>query len=226
MLDNKRAALFDLDGTLVDSMWIWGAIDIDFLAAYGLDVPPGLQQTIEGMSFSEVAQYFKERFALSQSTDEIKHEWITMAEEKYRLEVPLKAGVIEVLPFLKSKNMKLAVASSNSMQLVEKVLEAHAITEYFDCILTSCEVPRGKPAPDVYLEAARRLQVAPEHCIVYEDIPSGLMAGNAARMQTCAVYDRHSQPQEAQIRRLASYYIHSFNEVISGQYEILGTDSI
>ena len=88
-LDHKKAMLFDLDGTLVNSMWMWEAIDIEFLGAYGYECPEDLQRAIEGMSFSETAVYFKERFKLPLSLDEIKAIWVQMSIDKYRHEVPL-----------------------------------------------------------------------------------------------------------------------------------------
>ena len=89
-LNRKKAVIFDLDGTLVDSMWMWKAIDIEYLARFGLACPDDLQKEIEGMSFSETAVYFKERFRLKESLDEIKNAWIQMSIEKYRKEVTLK----------------------------------------------------------------------------------------------------------------------------------------
>ena len=88
----KKAVIFDLDGTLVDSMWMWKAIDIEYLGRYGYECPPFLQKEIEGMSFSETAIYFKETFRLPDTLEEIKQAWVEMSIEKYRREVPLKAG--------------------------------------------------------------------------------------------------------------------------------------
>ena len=95
-LENKKAVLFDLDGTLVDSMWMWEAIDIEFLGAYGYECPDDIQRAIEGMSFSETAVYFKERFDLPLSLDEIKAVWTRMSIDKYRHEAGC-AGIFEIL---------------------------------------------------------------------------------------------------------------------------------
>ena len=132
MLENINAVLFDLDGTLVDSMWMWKAVDEEFLAMKGLDMPENLeefQQELEGMGFTETAAYFKERFALPDSLETIKSTWVAMAEHKYCHEIPLKKGVREFLGYLKEKKIPAAICSSNSIELIRMVLKAHSIEE-------------------------------------------------------------------------------------------------
>ncbi|MDO4305212.1 MAG: HAD family phosphatase [Eubacteriales bacterium] len=221
MLKEKKAIIFDLDGTLADSMWVWSQIDIDYLGKLGYDVPEDMQRVIEGMGFTEVAVYFKERFHIPDSIDKIKKTWQEMAIDKYCNEVPLKPGVREFLPYAKERGIRMAVASSNDRKLIEAVLVSHGIREYFDCIITACEVNKGKPAPDVYLEAAGRLMVEPEYCLIFEDIVPGLQAGKAAGMTACAVEDNYSIPQRAEKRKIADYYIHSYEQVMAGTYEEL-----
>lgn len=219
MLNKKKAVLFDLDGTLVDSMWVWSQIDIDYLGSYGFSVPEELQRIVEGMGFTEVAVYFKERFSIPDSIEKIKRIWQEMAMDKYCHSVPVKPGVKSLLPFLKEKGIRMAVASSNDAALIEACLKANGIREYFDAVITACEVKKGKPAPDVYLEAARRLHVLPEECLVFEDIIPGIQAGKNAGMEVCAVHDTYSIPQEKEKRQTADYYITSYEQVINGTYE-------
>lgn len=219
MLTNKKAVIFDLDGTLVDSMWVWAQIDIDYLGAYGMEVPGMLQHDIEGKSFTETAVYFKERFQIPDSVEEIKKKWQDMAMDKYCHEVMLKDGVQEFLPWLKKREMKLAVASSNDYNLIEAVLKSHGVRGFFDEIITSCEVRKGKPAPDVYLEAASRLGTVPQECLVFEDIVPGIMAGKNAGMRVCAVEDAYSVFQNKEKREAADYFIQSYRQVIAGTYE-------
>ena len=97
ILDGKEAVIFDLDGSLVDSMWIWKQIDIDYLGKFGLSLPPTLQEEIGGMSFTETAVYIKKRFDLPCPTEEMMRDWNDMAWEKYTHDVPLKKGVFEFL---------------------------------------------------------------------------------------------------------------------------------
>lgn len=214
ILNNIKAVLFDLDGTLVDSMWMWRNIDIEFLGKYGIEFPEDLQENIEGMSFSETAVYFKERFQLKQSLQEIKDEWNQMAWLKYAKEVPLKKGAEEFLEYLKDNSIKAGIATSNSRELVNLVIETLGVKEYFGSIRTSCEVERGKPSPDIYLLVAKDLGVEVNQCLVFEDVIQGIMAGKNAGMKVCAVYDHFTKEDTDVKRELADYYIESFKDII------------
>lgn len=218
MLKNIKAVIFDLDGTLVDSMWMWKSIDVEYLGKKGIAVPADIQafqEELEGMGFTETAVFFKNRFQIEDSLEEIKKTWILMAEEKYSKEVPLKPGVREFLEELKNRNIPVGISSSNSRDLIVTVLKTHGIEKYFDCITTCCEVPNSKPAPDVYLKTAEGLKAEPKDCLVFEDVPMGIMAGKNAGMQVCAVEDAYSKRQEAEKRRLADYYIEDYYEVLN-----------
>lgn len=213
MLKDIKAVLFDLDGTLVDSMWVWRDIDIEYLGRFGLSLPDELQSEIEGMSFSETAVYIKNKFQIPDSTEQMKEEWNQMAWDKYEKEVPLKNGAIEFLRYCREHHIKLGIATSNSRELVDNVLKARGISDYFTCVVTGCEVEKGKPAPDVYLEAARRCKVAPEKCLVFEDIVPGIMAGKNAGMKVCAVEDAYSLHQKEEKQKAADYYIKDYYDI-------------
>ncbi|NLP35734.1 MAG: HAD family phosphatase [Clostridiales bacterium] len=215
MLKNIDAVIFDMDGTLIDSMWMWKSIDIEYLARYGIELPEDLQKDVEGMSFTETATYFKKRFQLSDSLDQIKDDWNQMAWEKYETEVPLKEGVLELLQYLKKNNKKVGIATSNSRELVDLVIEKLGVKEYFDSIRTSCEVKKGKPSPDIYLLVAKDLQVDPSRCLVFEDVIHGVMAGKNANMKVCAVYDKHSEQDDEEKKKLADYYVTTMTEVLN-----------
>lgn len=214
LLNGKKAALFDLDGTLVDSMWMWKEIDIEFLSRFGYECPDDLQKVIEGMSFSETAVYFKERFEISMTLDEIKACWIEMSIDKYRYEVPLKTGALEFLKYCKEHGLKTGIATSNGRDMVDAVIGSLKIGEYLDVITTACEVKAGKPEPDIYLEAARRLSVKPEDCIVFEDIPAGIIAGKRAGMTVIAVEDDFSREMKDEKCGLSDGFIDDYFELM------------
>ena len=213
MLKDVQAVLFDLDGTLVDSMWMWKDIDIEYLGKYGIELPEDLQNKIEGMSFSETAAYFKERFLLDASLEQIKEDWNQMACKKYSNEVPLKEGALELLMYLKEHNIGAGIATSNSRILVDLLIEKLGIIDCFQSIRTSCEVERGKPAPDIYLLVSKDLGVNVEQCLVFEDVVQGVMAGKNAGMKVCAVYDLFSDADTVMKKEIADYYINSFKEL-------------
>ena len=210
MLENIKAVIFDLDGSLVDSMWMWREIDIEYLGRFNIPLPANLQQEIEGMSFSETAAYFKEHFPIPDSIEQMKADWNRMAWDKYLNEVPLKEGAKEFLEKCVEKGILLGIATSNSRTLVENIAEVHGFHNYFQCIMTGCEVAHGKPAPDIYLEVAKRLQVLPSQCLVFEDIIPGIMAGKRAGMRVCAVEDAYSADSREAKTALADHYIENY----------------
>ncbi len=221
MLDGIKGIIFDLDGTMVDSMWMWRQIDNEFMAAHGLDMTDELEEAIEGMSFRETAEYFVRTYPLKETADELMDIWVDMAIHKYRYEVPLKPGMAEFLPEMKRRGIRMGIATSNARILLDAVAQAHGLYEYMDAILTANEVKRGKPAPDVFLAVADKLDLEPADCLVFEDISQGIRAGLAAGMKVCAVSDEYSRAQEAQKRALAHYYIDSYAQVLDGTYERL-----
>ena len=214
-LKNTKAVLFDLDGTLIDSMWMWKQIDIEYLGRFGHTCPDTLQKTIEGMSFSETAVYFKETFLIPDSLNEIKQAWIDMSLEKYQKEVPLKKGAKAFLEYLKQHNIKAGIATSNGIDMVNAVLESLEIRDYFQVIITACEVAAGKPAPDIYRKAAQSLGVMPDACMVFEDVPAGILAGKAAGMKVCAVEDDFSASMRQEKQELADFFVDDFTEILS-----------
>ena len=216
-----RAVIFDLDGTLVDSMWMWEAIDREYLSRFGFALPEDLQRELGGRSMWETALYFRTRFGIPDSEETMIADWNAMARAKYETEVPLKACAEEFLAWCRAQGLLLGIATSNSRELTETVLRARGLENAFDAVVTGDEAGRGKPAPDVYLKTAQKLRVAPGRCLVFEDVVDGILAGKAAGMVVSAVEDAFSTAQEADKRRLADYYIRDYSEtgVLGGRAE-------
>lgn len=209
-LKDIKGIIFDLDGTLVDSMWIWRQIDVDFLEKRGIPLPDDLQKSIEGKSFTETAYYFKERFDLSESIEEIQFEWNQMARMFYRERIPLKNGVLAFLEKVHANGIAMGIGTSNSRELLVEVLKAHDIETYFKTIRTSCEVDKGKPFPDIFLKVAEDLGLSPDQCLVFEDTHAGIMAAKSAGMKAVAVYDELSEPYTDAIKKHADHYMVDF----------------
>lgn len=212
--NNIQAAIFDLDGTLVDSMWVWSQLDIDYLGSKGHELPDNLKSEISHLSFSQTAEYFKKRFDISDSVEKILDDWHEMAFNFYANKVKLKDGVKEFLNKLKSENIKIALATSNSTPLLEACLKNNGIYDYFDSITITDEVSRGKNFPDVYLLAAEKLNVSPESCIVFEDIIPAVQGAKAANMTIVAVQDEASINDKEELIQLSDKYITSYLELI------------
>lgn len=212
LMEGKRAVIFDLDGSLVDSMWLWDAIDKEYLGRFGIEIKgrTTLKKDIEGMSFHETALYFKEKFPIPDSIEQMKADWNQMAWDKYAWEVPLKPGIPDFLEGCRRNGILLGIATSNSRELVENVLGVHHLRDAFSAIVTGSEVTKGKPAPDIYLRAAQELGVDPGDCLVFEDILPGLMAGKNAGMTICAVSDADSADTWEEKKTLADYAIENF----------------
>ena len=214
MLNDIKAAIFDLDGTLVDSMWVWAQIDIDYLKQKGYSMPENLRSEIVHLSFSQTAIYFKEKFNLDDSIEKISKDWHDMAFNHYSNNVKLKLGVKDFLNNLKSLKIKIALATSNSIPLLEACLKHNGIYDYFDSITTTDEVSNGKDCPDVYLLAANKLGINPKDCLVFEDILPAIQSAKAANMKVIAVEDNECMDSKEDLIKYADKYIHSFVELL------------
>ena len=157
MFKDIEAVIFDLDGTLIDSMWVWEKIDEEYLDRFNKEKPDDLSVMIEGRSFRETAELFKSKFQLPRSIEEIEEDWNNMAWDKYKSEVTLKKGAMKLLQTLKEKKIKMGIATSNSRELVELVTETNGISKFFDYVCTATEIQKGKPEPDIYLRVAKGL---------------------------------------------------------------------
>lgn len=209
-----EGAIFDLDGTLLDSAWVWDMVDIKFLGDRGFGVPDDYVETISPMGATRAAVYTIERFGLDENPNDIVREWIDMAKKEYAVDVKCKPFVKEYLEKLAMQNIPMAVATSSDRELFIATLERENILKYFDDIVTVNEVERGKGFPDIYEEAARRIKVNPYNCVVFEDIYTGVSGAKKGQFNVIAVADEKSLHNRDKIRGLADYYIECFSELM------------
>lgn len=207
---NFEAAIFDLDGTLLNSMDVWEQIDISFLQKRGLSVPPGYVTEICARSFEEAAQYTVELFGLSDSVETIIKEWNAMARYEYAHNVKLVPYAHDYLRLLKSKGIKLAVATGLPQQLYVPCLANNSVLELFDVVCSTDDVIHGKEYPDVFELAAKRLKVAPGRCIVFEDVLPAIKSAKQAGMIACAMYEKYSKHHREEMEEIADYYLFNF----------------
>ena len=213
-LKNIEGAVFDLDGTLLDSSWVWEKVDEKFLGDRGFQVPDDYVDEISPLGAERAAVYTIERFGLNEDKDDIVREWIEMAKKEYATEVVCKPYAKEFLEELHKHNIKMAVATSSDRELFMKTLEREGILKYFQKIVTVDEVERGKGYPDIYEEAARRIKVNPHKCLVFEDILAGVTGASLGEFNVVAVFDEKSKHNWEKIKSISKYSINDYKELL------------
>lgn len=206
--------IFDLDGTFIDSMDVWHGVDVEFFKRRGIPLPPDYKEIIKTMHLESAAKYTKEIFNLPDSEESIIEEWRSLCMEQYKTTVPLKSGAAEFIKFCKCNGLKTAYATASDDALCKAVLENNGVLDLFDSKTYVYEAGKDKTHPDVYLLAAEKIGVAPEKCIVAEDILIGLKSAKSAGFTTVAMYDKASEGEWDEMRREADIAIRSFSELL------------
>jgi HAD superfamily hydrolase (TIGR01509 family) len=187
------AIVFDLDGVIVDSEELWDEVRESLAREGGGNWSEQAQADMMGMSSTEWSRYMHDVIGLPEEPEEISREVVERMLDRYAERLPLIDGAVAAVEKL-AGNWPLAVASSSNRRLIDRVLEVSALAPFFEVTVSSEEVARGKPAPDVYLEAARRLGVEPARCVAIEDSASGIRSAHAAGMHVVAIPNRAFPP--------------------------------
>ena len=206
-----EAVVFDLDGVLVDSDHIWHEVREGLARERGGRWTDRSEADMMGMSSTEWSQYLHEVVGLAETPRELNDEVVRRMLDRYAQELPLIDGAAEAVRRLRA-SFRLALASSSNRELIDGVLDAGGLADLFEVTVSSEEVPRGKPAPDVFLEAARRLDVPPERCAAIEDSANGIRAAHAAGMRVIAIPNRR-YPPAADALELADTALASITEL-------------
>ncbi len=181
-----EAVVFDLDGVLVDSEEIWDEARRKLALEHGLAWPESAQRDMMGMSSPEWSRYMREQVGLPETPEEISAEVVSRLEDLYWQHLPLMEGAVQAVERM-AKRFRLGLASSSNRPIIELVLQLAAIADCFEVTVSSEEVEHGKPAPDVYLEALKRMDVSPSHAAAVEDSTNGLLSASAAGLLVVAV---------------------------------------
>lgn len=206
-----EAVVFDMDGVIVDSEQRWEAVRRRLVITSGRAYPDVATRKMQGMSAPEWEAYLHDELGVPGSPAEIGRRVVAEIGASYRADLPLIPGVDEAVRALAAR-YPLAVASSSNRELIELALDLAGLADAFQAIVSSEEVERGKPAPDVYLEAASRLGIAPEHCAAVEDSSNGIRSAHAAGMRVVAVPNQ-AYPPAADAVELADVVLDSIREL-------------
>jgi HAD superfamily hydrolase (TIGR01509 family) len=207
-----EAVVFDLDGVLVDTEQLWDEVREALTEEWGGRYTPEAQEAMMGMSSPEWSRYLHEVVGLREPPEVIKQEVVRRMLARYETELPVIPGAVEAVRRLAGEGYRLAVASSSNRELIDAVLRRLELDSDFAVTVSSEEVARGKPAPDVYLEAAKRLGVDATRCVAIEDSASGIRSAQAAGMRVIAYPNRH-YPPAAEILALADDVLRSLDDV-------------
>ena len=207
------AALFDLDGTLIDSKGVWARIDAEFLLRRGITPPDDYMKAVSSKKFSEAAVYTIARFGLDDTVEGLSAEWLEMARHEYGTNIFLKPGAAGYLRALKKAGVRLGTVSGLPHALSDAVLEHNGVRGLFDAFTSADDSPRGKEFPDVYRLAASRLGVAPARCVVFEDVLACAISAREAGMTVCALWDGQSEADWEALGRVAATCARSFDEL-------------
>lgn len=191
---DKLYAIFDMDGTLIDSMVFWKHLAIEYLHSKGIsEIPADLPERIQSMTMTESAELFRQTFGL---TGDVAAEMNAMMDDHYRRDIPPKAGAADYLSRLRAQGVRMCVASATAEPLMESCLNRLEVRDHFDFLLSCESVGAGKTSPDVYFEAAKRLGARPADCAVYEDALYAVKTARAAGFSVIAVYDPSADWEE------------------------------
>lgn len=189
-----KAALFDLDGTLLDSLYVWRRVDEIFFRRRGMEMPERYPLEIGGMSYRETAEYTVKNYLPGERWEALIEEWTVLSEDEYAHKVQMKPGALEYLRMLRREGIAMAVVTAMPPNLYEPCLKRLGILELFDQVCSTEHTGgRGKAGGEIYLLAAEKLGVMPGDCAVFEDVLSGIAGAKKVGMQAYCVRDDHSK---------------------------------
>ncbi len=207
-----RGAIFDVDGTLLDSMGIWDTIGEDYLRSVGREPRENLNQVFKNMSLHQAARYYQTEYGVALSIAQITDGVNAMLEQYYRLEAPLKKGAAQLVERLFGAGVKLCIATATDRDLVEAALCRLGICSYFGEIFTCSQVGRGKDEPDIFNKALSFLGTEREETLVFDDALYAIRTAKNAGFPVAAVCDAH-EPEQGKIRDLADIYLEELSQL-------------
>ena len=211
---NFKGAIFDLDGTLIDSMKIWDNVGTEFLISYGIVPPENIESILKPMSFYQSAEYFMTTYQINQSPNEIMKRVYENVADKYRDTILLKKFAREHLETLYARGVKMCVATASNKELALAALKRLGILDYFEFVMTCDEIGEGKDQPKIYLEAAKQLGLDKSEICIFEDALYCVKTAKNEGFNVIGIYDESSEGDIEELRNLCDGFIMSFQELI------------
>ncbi len=208
-----KGAIFDLDGTVLNSMGLWKKVDELFFTSRNMPIPEGYIQAISPLGTVGAAHYTKETYGIKESIEEIIAEWQTTAKREYAQNVTLKPHAKEYILSLREQGLSLAVATASDPEMFGDCLKKYEIDTAFDFFITVNEAGKGKGFPDIYLKAAQRMGIEPSECMVFEDILTAITSAKSAGFYCVAMYDESSKKDTEKIKEISDRFIFDFDEM-------------
>lgn len=209
-----KGAIFDLDGTLVDSLGIWKEIDKRFFNAHNMELPKDYQAKILHLNFMQMAQFTHDEYGFSESAEQIAAIWTQMSEDAYKHTIKIKPGVKEFLQKVKDKGIKISLATANKEDLYKSCLINNGIYDLFDyCLDVNC-INSSKTSPLIYQTLTNKMGYSIDECIVFEDILAAVKVAKGAGFKVCAVYDKASEDDLEKIKDISDFIIYDYRDLI------------
>ena len=208
-----EAAVFDLDGTLLDSMWLWEGLANNYLKSIGIEPPEDLRDTLKKLSLLEGCHYLKDRFQLSKTPEEINGEMEGLLESHYSNYFMLKPYVLETLKDFKNRNIRMCLATATADNLVIKALERLGIGDYFEFIQTSNNIGIGKSNPEFFQAVIKRLDIEPKDIWVFEDALHCMISAKNCDLNVVALLDDSAISDRQEIKKIADICIDDFSQL-------------
>ncbi|MBE7046194.1 MAG: HAD family phosphatase [Ruminococcaceae bacterium] len=206
-----KGAIFDMDGTIIDSMFIWDTIAEDYLLSLGIEPKENLGETFKTFTLEQSAEYYRKNYGVTLTVSEIKDGINSMVEDIYRKKVTLKDGAGDFLERLSASGVKMCIATVTDRYIAEKVLSRLGVDKYFSDIFVCSEVGFNKESPEIYRYALKHLGTKKEETVVFEDVAHALKTAKEDGFVTVGVFDVHEKNQE-KLKMMSDYYIESYSD--------------